>query len=45
MFLLIENLIMNLNIMFKLFITNIFIYLNKRSNQKNDDPQQSNIVI
>jgi hypothetical protein len=26
-------------------ITNIFFYLNKRSNHKNDDPQQSNIVI
>jgi len=34
------NLIMNLNIMPKLFITNIFFYLNKRSNHKNDDPQQ-----
>jgi len=29
----------------KLFITNIFLYLNKRSNHKNDDPQQLNIVI
>jgi hypothetical protein len=40
-----DNLTMNLNIMPKLFITNIFLYLNKRSNHKNDDPQQSNIVI
>jgi hypothetical protein len=38
-FLSIDNLIMNLNIMFKLFIRNIFLYLNKRSNHKNDDPQ------
>ncbi len=36
---------MNLNIMPKLVITNIFLYLNKRSNHKNDDPQQSNIII
>jgi hypothetical protein len=40
-----DNLIMNLNIMPKLYITNIFLYLNKRSYHKNDDPQQSNIVI
>jgi len=40
-----DNLNLNLNIMPKLFITNIFLYLNKRSNRKNDDPQQSNIVI
>jgi hypothetical protein len=36
---------MNLNIMPKLFITKQKNYLNKRSNHKNDDPQQSNIVI
>jgi hypothetical protein len=36
---------MNLNVMPKLFTTNIFIYLNKRSNHKNDDTQQSNIII
>jgi hypothetical protein len=29
----------------KLYITNIFLYLNKKSNHKNNDPQQSNIVI
>jgi nitrogen regulatory protein PII-like uncharacterized protein len=40
-----ENLITNLNIMPKLYITNIFLYLKKRSNHKNDEPQQSNIVI
>ncbi len=34
-----KNVIMNLNIMPKLYITNIFFYLNKRSNHKNDDPQ------
>ncbi len=39
------DLTMNLNIMPKLLITNIFLYLNKRSDHKNDDPQQSNIVI
>jgi len=40
-----DNLTMNLNIMPKLLITNIFLYLSKRSDHKNDDPQQSNIVI
>jgi hypothetical protein len=45
MFLSKGNLIMNLNIMPKLFITNIFLHLNKMLNYKNDDPQQSNIVI
>jgi hypothetical protein len=39
-----DNLTMKLNIMPKLFITNIFFYLNKRSDRKNDDPQ-SNFVI
>ncbi len=29
----------------KLFITNNFLYLNKRFHHKNDDPQQSNIFI
>jgi hypothetical protein len=45
MFLSKNNLIMNLNIMPKLYMTNFFLYLNKRSNHKNDDPQQLNIVI
>jgi len=45
MFLSKDNLTMNLNIMPKLYITNIFLYLNKRLDHKNDDPQQSNIVI
>jgi len=45
MFLSNGNLIMNLNIMPKLFITKKILYLNKRLNYKNDDPQQSNIVI
>jgi hypothetical protein len=39
MFLSNDNLIMNLNIMLKLHIINIFLYLNKRSDHKNDDPQ------
>jgi hypothetical protein len=39
MFLSKDNLTMNLNTMLKLFITNIFIYQNKRSYHKNDDPQ------
>jgi len=33
-----NNLIMNINIMPKLFITNICLYLNKRSHRKNGDP-------
>ncbi len=37
-----DDFTMNLNIMPKL--SNEF-YLNKRSNHKNDDPQQSNIII
>jgi nitrogen regulatory protein PII-like uncharacterized protein len=45
MFLSKDNLTRNLNIMPKLYITNIFLYLKKRLNHKNDDPQQSNIVI
>ncbi len=45
MFLSKDNLTMNLNIMPKLYITNIFFYLNKQSCHKNDDLQQSNIVI
>jgi hypothetical protein len=45
MFLSKDNLSMNLNIMPQLFITNIFLYLNKRLVHKNDDPQQLNIVI
>jgi len=40
-----DNLIMNIYIMPKIFITNIFFCLNKRSDHKNDDPQQSNIFI
>ncbi len=40
-----RQLTMNLHIMPKLYITNIFLYLNKRSNYKNDDSQQSTIVI
>ncbi len=40
-----DDLIMNLNIMPKLYITNIFLYLNKRSDHKTSDSQQSNIVI
>ncbi len=45
MFLSKDKLIMNLNIMPKLYITNIFLYLKKNPDHKNDDPQQSNIVI
>jgi hypothetical protein len=45
MFLSKDNLTMNLNIMLELFITNICFYLNKMLDHKNDDPQQSNIVI
>ncbi len=45
MFLSKDNLTMNLNITPKLYITNIFLNLNKRSDHKNDDPQQSNIII
>jgi hypothetical protein len=45
MFLSKDNLTMNLNIMPKLFITNILFYLKERSNHKKYDPQQSNIVI
>jgi hypothetical protein len=45
MFLSKGNLIMNLNIMPNLFLTNIILYLSKRSDHENDDPQQSNIVI
>jgi hypothetical protein len=40
-----DNLTMNLNIKPKLFVRNMFLYLNKRLDHKNDDPQQSNIVI
>ncbi len=40
-----DNLTMNLNIMPKLYIRNIFLYLNKMLDHINDDPQQSNIVI
>jgi len=36
---------MNLKIKPKFFIKKKNIYLNKKSNHKNDDPQQSNIVI
>jgi hypothetical protein len=36
---------MNLNILPKLYIINIFFYLNERSNHKNANLQQSNIVI
>jgi hypothetical protein len=32
-----DNLTMNLNIMFKLYITKKNLYLNKRSDHKNDD--------
>jgi hypothetical protein len=39
MFLSKDNLTMNLNIMPKLYITNIFMYLKKRLDHKNDDPQ------
>jgi hypothetical protein len=39
MFLSKDNLTINLNIMAKLFITNVFFYLNKRLDHKNDDPQ------
>ncbi len=35
-----KKLIMNPNIMPKLFITKKKFYINKRSNHKNDDPQQ-----
>jgi len=45
MFYIKKKLTMNLNIMLKLYITNMFLYLKKRLNHKNDDPQQSNIVI
>jgi hypothetical protein len=45
MFLLKYKLTTNLNIMPKLYIINIFFYVNKRSDHKNDDPQQSNIII
>ncbi len=45
MFLSKNNLTMNLNTMPKLYITIIFLCLNKRSDHINDDPQQSNIVI
>jgi len=38
-YLLKENLTMNLNIMPELFITIFFLYLNKRLDHKNDDPQ------
>jgi hypothetical protein len=36
---------MNQNIMPKLFITKKFLYLKKMLDHKNDDTQQSNIVI
>jgi hypothetical protein len=36
---------MNINIMPELYVTKKILYLNKRSNHKNDDPQQSNIII
>jgi len=39
MFLSKDNLTRNLNIMPKLYTTNIFFYLKKRLNHKNDDPQ------
>jgi len=39
-----DNLTINLNIMPKLYITNIFLYLNERLD-KNNDSQQSNVVI
>jgi hypothetical protein len=39
MFLSKDNLTMNLNVMPKLYTINIFFYLNKRSDHKNDDPQ------
>jgi hypothetical protein len=39
MFLSKGNLNMNLNIMPKLYITKKILYLNKRSDHKNDDPQ------
>jgi hypothetical protein len=34
-----DNLTMNLNIMPNVYITNIILYLNKRLDHKNDDPQ------
>ncbi len=34
-----DNLIMNLNIMPKLYIKNRFLYINKTLDHKNDDPQ------
>jgi len=45
MFLSTYNLIMNLNIMPKLYITKKILYLNKRLDHKNDNRQQSNSVI
>ncbi len=39
-----DNLTMNLNITPKLYVR-IFFNLKKRSNPKNYDPQQSNIVM
>ncbi len=45
MFLSKDNLMMNLNLMPQLYTINIFLYLNKRLDHKNDDPQQLNIVI
>jgi hypothetical protein len=39
MFLSKDNLTLNLNIMPKLYITNIFMHLKKRLDHKNDDPQ------
>jgi len=40
MFLSKKNVTMILNIMPKLYIINVFLYLRKLSNHKNDDPQQ-----
>jgi hypothetical protein len=40
-----KHLTMNINRMPKLCITKKVLYLNKKSNQNNDVPQQSNIVI
>jgi hypothetical protein len=45
MFLSKKKLTMNLNIMPKLYITKKTLYINKRLDNKNDDPQQANIVI
>jgi hypothetical protein len=39
MFLSKDNLIMNLNIMPDIYMIDIFLCINKRSDHKNDDPQ------